>query len=314
MQPPQTTGRIVSVNISTETGTSKTPVPEIEITALGVAQDAHAGPGNRQVSMLSSESIDRFAANAGRTFSRGDFAENITTAGIDLSDTGLLDQFHIGEIRLEVAQLGKKCHGDGCAIFQEVGKCVMPREGIFCRVLQGGVAKENDPIIHVPRVLKCMVITLSDRAHQGVYADRSGPRVREHLDAFFVGKRWHPHIEQRVLPDDAELLRDTLITARDTGVDIVITTGGTGIGPRDITPDVVTALADRLIPGIMEYIRIQSAASKPNALLSRSVAAVLDKTLVYTLPGSVRAVTEYMDEILKTVEHVLYMLHDIDAH
>ena len=97
-------------------------------------------------------------------------------------------------------------------------------------------------------------------------------------------------------------------------MDAVFTTGGTGIGPRDITPDVIETMADRLIPGIMEHIRIQFGAEKPNALLSRSIAAVMGQTLVYALPGSVRAVSEYMGEILKTFEHALLMIHGIDAH
>ena len=94
----------------------------------------------------------------------------------------------------------------------------------------------------------------------------------------------------------------------------MFTTGGTGVGPRDVTPDVVAALADKTIPGIMDAIRIKYGAAKPNALLSRSVAAVIRSTLVYTLPGSVRAVEEYMDEILKTLEHLIFTLHGLDLH
>ncbi len=308
------TGRVVSVNCSTGKGTSKTPVSEIVLDELGVKQDAHAGAWHRQVSLLSTESIDRFAKNAGRTFSYGDFAENITTQGVDLLATAVLDRFLIGGVELEVTQLGKKCHGGGCAIFQQVGQCAMPKEGIFCRVLRGGTIKAGDPIRHVPRLWRFRIITLSDRASQGVYEDQSGPRARKLLEAFCEQNRWRPQIESIVLPDDADRLRAELIAARDEGVDVVITTGGTGIGPRDITPEVVTSLADKLIPGIMEHIRLTYGAQKPNALLSRSVAAVMGKTLVYSLPGSVKAVDEYLGEILKTMAHAVYMLHSLDAH
>jgi molybdopterin biosynthesis enzyme MoaB len=95
---------------------------------------------------------------------------------------------------------------------------------------------------------------------------------------------------------------------------LVITTVGTGVGPREITPEVVTSLADKLIPGTMEHIRLTPGAQKPNALLSRSVAAVMGQTLVYTLPGSVKAVDEYMGEIVKTLDHLVFTLHGLDTH
>lgn len=308
------TGHVVSVNRSSAKGESKTPVPEIEITSRGIRDDAHAGAWRRQVSLLGIESIDRFGAEAGRSFASGDFAENITTRGIDLMSVGILDRFTIGDVTLEVTQLGKECHGDGCAIYREIGRCVMPREGIFCRVVYGGVVKAGDTITHLPRPLDCRVITLSDRAHLGLYQDQSGPRVKARLEAFCVKQRWHPVVGTLLLPDDPNRLKAALLEARDSGADIVITTGGTGLSPRDTTPDVVAALADRLIPGIMDYIRITCGARNPHALLSRSVAAVIGRTLVYTLPGSLRAVDEYMDEIQKTLEHILCMLHGVDAH
>ncbi len=309
--PPRTTGTVHSVNVSTEKGTIKTPVDQIMLNERGIVDDAHAGGWHRQVSLLEQESIARFAAEAGRNLECGEFAENITTRGLDLSRVAVLDRFTIGPVELEVTQLGKKCHGAGCAIYNEVGQCIMPKEGIFCRVVQGGTIKPEDVMIHVPRLLQVRIITMSDRASQGVYEDRSGPKVKEYLDAFFQNTRWHAHIIVDLLPDDADTLTRELAMASTSGIDIVFTTGGTGVGPRDITPDVVTDMADKLIPGIMEHIRIKYGAQKPNALLSRSVAAVIGNTLVYTLPGSVRAVDEYMSEILQTIEHTLLMLHGL---
>jgi len=308
------TGRVVSVNLSEQTGTIKQPVPEIVVDGRGVVNDAHAGDWHRQVSLLAIESIERFAAEAGRSIGYGEFAENITTRGVDLARVAVFDRFVVGDVQLEVTQLGKKCHGSECAIFLEIGKCVMPKEGIFCRVITGGTIRAEDEIVYEPRPLRVYIVTLSDRASRGAYTDRSGPRIRECLDAFFKDKRWHTEIESTLLPDDPVRLQETLESVRAAGVDIVITTGGTGVGPKDITPDVVTRMADRLIPGIMEHIRLKYGAEKPNALLSRSVAAVVGETLVFTLPGSVRAVDEYMTEILKTLEHLLFMLHELDTH
>ena len=96
--------------------------------------------------------------------------------------------------------------------------------------------------------------------------------------------------------------------------DFIFTTGGTGIGPRDFTPDVVGKLIEKEIPGIMESIRVKFGNDKPNALLSRAIAGTIGKCLIYTLPGSVNAVNEYCDEISKTMEHSLLMLHGIDGH
>lgn len=307
-------GVVVSVNISTEKGTVKKPVTEIVIDAQGVAGDAHAGDWNRQVSLLSDESIKRFAADIDKDIGHGTFAENITAQDLDLGQLRILDHIVIGSVELEVTQLGKSCHGAGCDIFKEVGKCVMPKEGIFCRVIQEGPVKPGDKITLVPRVIRFHVITLSDRASRGEYEDKSGPAVMDCLAGFFEEMRWSTEVEHKILPDDTVALEKELLEACESGVDVIITTGGTGIGSRDIASDVVLRIADKIVPGIMEFIRMKYGDQNPKALISRSVVAIKDKTIIYVLPGSVGAVKEYMSEILKTLEHMLLMLHDIDAH
>jgi len=306
--------RIVSVNISREKGTVKTPVEEIRIDESGVEGDAHAGAWHRQVSLLSEEIITGFEAETGKTIRPGEFAENVTVRGIDLRSVCISDTFTSGTLEMEVTQIGKACHGEECAIFREVGKCVMPQEGIFCRVRKGGMLKPGDLMEHHPGAIRFRIITLSDRASRGEYEDRSGPRIRELLEDFLEGKRWRPEIEAAILPDDAAQLEAGLADAREAGVDVVFTTGGTGVGPRDVTPEVVTSLADKIIPGIMEHIRAKCAERNPNALLSRGVAAVMGKTLVYALPGSLRAVEEYMAEILKTLEHLVFTVRGMERH
>lgn len=308
-------GSVVSVNISEAKGTSKHPVPEIRIDERGVAGDAHAGDWHRQVSLLALESIERFSAEAKQSFGFGEFAENITASGIDLREVVLLDRLKFGaSVELEVIQLGKECHGSGCAIFQQVGRCVMPKEGVFTRVISGGIVRAGDVALHERRTLRCRVITLSDRAAQGIYPDRSGPRIGEHLRAFAAERKWQLELDATLIPDDAALLRAELIAAREAGILAVFTTGGTGLGPRDVAPDVVADLADKTIPGIMEFIRTKYGAEKPNALLSRSIAAVAARTIIYTLPGSVKAVDEYMGEILKTLEHLIFTIQGLDTH
>jgi MOSC domain-containing protein YiiM len=141
---------ILSVNISVEKGTVKTPVDKIKLDSKGVVNDAHAGDWHRQVSLLGKESFDKFSIEAGRKVEFGEFAENITTEGIELYKTTPGDRFLIGNVELEVTKIGKKCHGTSCAIFKEVGNCVMPKEGIFCKVIRPGEIRKGDSIVYVP--------------------------------------------------------------------------------------------------------------------------------------------------------------------
>jgi molybdopterin adenylyltransferase len=306
--------KILSVNISHEKGTIKKPVDQIQLSHIGVDADAHSGHWNRQVSLLGTESIEKFESQANRKVMPGEFAENITTSGITLWTTHPLDRFTAGEMELEVTQIGKECHGSSCAIFKEVGNCVMPKEGIFCRVLSPGTMKAGMEMEYHPKQYRVMVITLSDRASAGEYADLSGPRINELLEAHFASLNFQFSIFNYLIPDDPQKLEALLNRAKEELFDLIFTTGGTGIGPRDFTPDVVKSKLDKEIPGIMEMIRMKYGTDKPAALLSRSVAGVMGKSLIFTLPGSVRAVNEYMAEILKSLTHMIYMLHGLDAH
>ena len=307
---------IVSTNISSCKGDKKkSPVKEIILNAMGISGDIHAGYGNRQVSILGEESFDGFFARTGKKVYPGDFAENLTIRGIDLTKVALLGRLIIGDsVVLEIAKLGKKCYGDVCSIFQEFGPCAMSKEGVFARVINGGAIKALDPIKYLPRPLQVLIVTLSDRAFNGIYEDKSGPLARQLIEKFFTDKRWHLQITSELLPDDAGLLAGLLEKTITANVDIVITVGSTGIGPRDIAPDVVGKICDKFIPGVMENIRIKYAVNKPAALLSRGMVGIKNTTQVYTLPGSARAVEEYLTEIFKTLEHTLYMLHGVDAH
>ena len=305
--------KILSTNVSVKKGTVKNPVEKIELVDYGVKNDAHSGKWHRQVSMLGIESFNKFSKQAGREIKYGEFAENITTEGIELFKTSPLDRFLNNNIELEVTQIGKKCHGDSCAIFREVGNCVMPKEGIFVRVIHGGELKAGDILEYHPRVFSTLIITLSDRASIGEYEDRSGPKVKEAIETFFEMNNFNYAIENIIIPDDASRLKQIILNAKDN-YDFVFTTGGTGIGPRDITVDVVKPLLEKEIPGIMDMIRMKYGMEKPNALISRSVAGLIGNTMVFTLPGSVKAVKEYLQEITKVLRHLLLMLYSIDAH
>lgn len=167
--------------------------------------------------------------------------------------------------------------------------------------------------MNLPGRIEILVITLSDRAYRGEYEDLSGPRIMQMAADYFRSEGMDVSVEKELIPDDADILRSKL-DAASKNYNIIFTTGGTGIGPRDITVETVKPLLDKEIPGIMEFIRMKYGSVKPNALLSSGVAGVTGKSLIYTLPGSVKAVEEYMTEILKTIKHLIYMQYGIDTH
>jgi cyclic pyranopterin monophosphate synthase len=138
-------GTVVAVNVSVHKGERKTPMPEVLLRVEhGIEGDAHAGSWHRQVSLLGQESIDKMAA-MGLNVRAGDFAENITTQGVDVAALPLFTTLDLGEALVEVTQIGKECHSR-CAIYQQAGDCVMPREGIFVRVLRGGRVAPGDVV------------------------------------------------------------------------------------------------------------------------------------------------------------------------
>jgi MOSC domain-containing protein YiiM len=141
-----TKGRIKAISISEKRGTQKPNVPEAELkTDFGIVGDAHAANWHRQVSLLAIESIDKMIAK-GANVSPGNFAENITTEGIELLELSIGSKLRLGEnVELEITQFGKECHSR-CAIFEQVGDCVMPREGVFGKVIKAGLINVGDVI------------------------------------------------------------------------------------------------------------------------------------------------------------------------
>ena len=139
---------VLAVCISENKGERKKPIESVELRENhGIVGDAHAGDWHRQVSLLAQESIDKMRA-LGLDVSAGDFAENITTSGIDLVSLPIGTRLQIGKALLEVTQIGKECH-TRCAIFYQAGDCVMPKEGIFVKVLQGGSIGRGDTILNM---------------------------------------------------------------------------------------------------------------------------------------------------------------------
>lgn len=306
--------KILSTNISEKKGVVKLPVNKIELMNKGIKNDAHAGLWHRQVSLLDVESIRKFEKSANRKINFGEFAENLSTEGIELYHLQIGDIFYNEDVKLEVTQIGKECHGTSCAIFKEVGACVIPKEGIFCRVLKNGSLQKGDTLYLKPKLYQIEVITLSNRAYQGEYEDRSGKILIEQIEKHFDTLGWPYQVNYHLIPDKASALENILQQADENKSAFVFTTGGTGVGEQDITVNVVDSLLDVEIPGIMDMIRLKYGKNNPKALLSRSIAGRMNKTFVFTLPGSTKAIQEYTTEIFQHLEHLVYMLMQIDRH
>jgi MOSC domain-containing protein YiiM len=139
---------VVSVNVAAAKGMRKEPRAEIRLVAdHGVEGDGHAGPWHRQVSLLARESIATMRAK-GLDVGPGDFAENVTTEGLTVAELPLGTRLRLGACLVELTQIGKVCH-DHCAIYHAAGDCVMPREGVFARVIQGGPLRAGDEVVVV---------------------------------------------------------------------------------------------------------------------------------------------------------------------
>lgn len=301
--------KIISVSLAAERG-RKYSADRIDFDKSGVIGDVHANT-SRQVSMIDQSHIDTFRRiTSSRTTETGEFAENLRVEGLGETKVKAFDRFEGEDVVLEVSQVGKPFH----ASFKEIGNYVMPRAGIFMRVAKEGSLQAGDKLTYVPKVFRAKLITLSDRASKGIYEDKSGALIENKLNAFFEKIGWKLSIDKQIIPDSREQLQAQIEDATQNHYDLIFTTGGTGIGSRDITLSVVQPLLDHEIPGIMEHIRMKYGSLKPNALLSGGVAGTIDSALIYTLPGSTKAVTEYMLEILTTLQHLIYMKADMDIH
>jgi len=150
------------------------------------------------------------------------------------------------------------------------------------------------------------IVTVSDRASRGEYEDRGGPAVAQYLTDALASPF---DVDSRVVSDDVAAIRAVLIELCDRrGCGLVLTTGGTGPAPRDVTPDVTADVCDRLLPGFGERMRQVSVEAVPTAILSRQVAGTRGGSLVVNLPGSPRAITECLDAVMPAIPHALELI------
>ena len=298
--------KIAAVCRSTKKGVRKENIGKANLVAnWGMEGDAHVGKWHRQISLLSKDSIEKMremAREKGLALTAGDFAENLTTEGLELFTLPVGTYLQAGEALLEVTQIGKHCH-HSCEIFKQVGRCVMPKEGIFARVLAGGDVKAGDEI-QIWNGIPIGIITASDKGAKGEREDQSSREIK----SLVQGIRGRV-IDYRIVPDDKEILSQAMIGMIDElGAGMLFTTGGTGLAPRDVTPEATLSVIERTVPGLSEAMRRESMRQTPRAMLSRGIVGIRGKCLIVNLPGSPKAVRECLQIILPVLPHAFEIL------
>lgn len=293
-------GKVRAVCISEKRGTQKKNVESaVFVEDWGIQGDAHAGKWHRQVSLLSQETIEAFKAR-GAQITDGAFGENLVVSGYDFTKFPVGTRFACKDVVLELTQIGKECH-HGCEIFQKMGECIMPTNGVFARVLHGGTIQTGDEF-HVQ--YRVAVITLSDTASKGEREDVSGQTIAD-----IVTKAGYEVVFRKIIPDDGEELTKLLCELADTDkADLILTTGGTGFSQRDNTPEATMQVIERETPGISEAMRYYSLQITPRAMLSRGVSGIRKEALIVNLPGSPKAVRECLEYVIGALTHGLDIL------
>lgn len=300
-------GKVKAICISERRGTQKHCIETAELTRdWGIVGDAHGGKWHRQISLLSFDKIEEFRRK-GAEIDFGAFGENLVVEGFDFRNLPVGTRFQCNDVVLEMTQIGKECHTH-CQIYHKMGDCIMPREGVFAKVISEGKISTGDEMIMLEskedRPFQAAVITLSDKGFKGEREDKSGP-----LLASILEELGYEVVETILLPDEQSRIEKELIRLSDgRQVDLILTTGGTGLSVRDVTPEATLAVATRNVPGIAEAIRAYSMGITKRAMLSRGVSVLRNQTLIINLPGSPKAVKESMDVISSELGHGLKIL------
>ena len=303
-------GRVEAICVSIKKGEKKSPRPSARLVGNhGIEGDAHAGPWHRQVSLLAAEDIETMRRRALPDLKSGDFAENLVVSGVDIGALGLGSRLQVGvEVDLTVTQLGKACH-HRCAIFYQTGDCIMPRLGLFARVLRGGTVSVGDTAVvlqTVPRKkLQAVILSLSDSCARGEANDTAGPAVERFLESCLQA---HVYASERIPEDRDKIAARLRHYSNWHSVDIVLVVGGTGFSPSDMLPEAETAVMEWPTAHLDDSLQCLSREMTPMALFPRGTSAIRNGTLIVGLPGLERGSVQDVRTVLPSFAQVVAKL------
>ena len=298
--------RVKAVCTSKVRGKGKTNVGQAKlIKSIGIEDDVHAGNWHRQVSLLAVEKIEEIRTN-GVEINFGDFAENIVTEGIELDKLAIGTRIQIGsEVVLEVTEIGKR-NPHPNEMFYRVGYYVMPKVGIFTKVITGGEIKTDDEIkiVRTPKEFSVGILVVSDSASRGERISTTEAIIEKLMNQ--VGGIVK---EKVIVPDDRDKIAEMLVKfADEQKLECLITTGGTGLSPRDNTPEATLDAIDKEIPGFAEAMRMKTFQNTSRSILSRAVAGFRKETMIVNLPGSPKGVDECLDVVKTAIPHAIELI------
>lgn len=291
-------GSVEAICVSQRKGTVKAATPRARLRRdHGIEGDAHAGAGHRQVSILGLGEVESFKRKSGLRLRAGAFAENLIISGDELGSLGLGSHIRVGDTAvLAITQLGKQCHHH-CAIFHQTGDCIMPRVGLFARVVEGGdieVGAKTEVLTIVERSRpQAVVLTLGDRCSTGPTTDTTGPAVASLLRDSLAAHVYKTEVLRDVRAGLAERLRHY---SDGHGIDLVVAVGDAAPAARDGTPDAVREVVDSLPARLVDVMR-------PISFDIRG------STLILVVTGSEPAATDSLRGVLPALSRWLAKRH-----
>lgn len=300
-------GKLLHICVSATKGIAKHEVPGARITVEhGLEGDAHAGEWHRQVSLLAHVDIEAMRAK-GLALEPGAFGENLVVDGLQTDQLGVGSRLRIGPVLLELTQIGKVCH-TRCAIYYSTGDCIMPRTGLFARVLEGGelIPGASVEVVHriARSVIQAAVITISESSVAGAAFYTAAPALSELLRAGLQARiAW-----TQTIACEIELISAALKELCDRRVDLVITIGSAGKSARDVAPEATRNVVDRGLAEIIAAMRTVSAEEDVIALLTPAVGGARRETLIVNLSGSLNSAMESLNAMLPALPDTVKML------
>ena len=303
--------RVLALNAYNEKYNERTNIDEIRVTQNGIDIDFENIDKNLCEIVLMSQNIIVMAKEGNDlVFQIYRPTKSIENNCYNTVPINLLDIISINGAEMEVTKHGGKYTEREHKYFPPKDN-ILKKEEFFLSVKKEGIIKKSNTLIHIPRIFHFKIITIVNQPINSEYIDFSGCEIKSILEMYFRNVNRQINIDYNIISAKEDLLKQELEEALDQEYDVIFTIGGTGVGPGDITFDVVNNMCDKVLPGIMEFIRVKYGQNNSHALLSRSIAGIIKNTVIYTIPGSKKAVIEYMQVILDTMEHLIYVMNGL---